>query len=140
MMEFNPDGSIKLPDRLLKQKKDNEFKMKNGLCATIKKEVISAKSPKKCALNIIISEKFTNDDFVMRIYSQFMGSSEVPSKLSRIGKREFEVSIGTCFSRCRDCTNLVNRFREFLEGNLIEIKGSCTFESNRPFCYEDHFD
>lgn len=140
MIEFNPDGSIKLPDRLMKQKKDNEFKMKNGLCATIKKEVISAESPKKCSLNISLSEKFTNDDFVMRIYSQFMGSSEVPSKFTKIGEREFEVSIGTCFSRCRDCTNLVSRFREFLEGNLIEVKGSCSFESNMSFCYEDHFD
>ena len=140
MIEFNPDGSIKLPDGLLKQKKENEFKMKNGLCVTIKKVIISDKSPKKCSLNISLSEKFTNDDFVMRIYSQFMDSSEVPSKLSKIGEREFEVNIGTCFSRCRDCTNLVNRFREFLEGNLIELKGGCTFESNRSFCYEDHFD
>ena len=140
MIEFNPDGSIKLPDRILKQKKDNEFKMKNGLCATIKKEVISTKSPKKCSLNITLSEKFTNDDFVMNLYSQFMDSSEVPSKLSKIGEREFEVEIGTCFSRCRDCTSLVNKFREFLEGNLIEIKGGCSFESNRPFCYEDYFD
>jgi len=140
MIEFNPDGSIKLPDRILKQKKDNEFKMKNGLCATIKKEIISDKSPKKCSLNITLSEKFTNDDFVMNIYSQFMDSSEVPSKLSKIGEREFEVEIGTCFSRCRDCTSLINRFKEFLEGNIIEVKGSCSFESNRSFCYEDYFD
>lgn len=139
-MEFNPDGSIKLPDRLLKQKKDDEFRMKNGLCATIKKEVISTKSPKKCTLSISLSEKFTDDNFVMGIYKQFMDSSEVPSKLSKINNGEFEVSIGTCFSRCRDCNNLVNRFREFLEGNLIEVKGSCSFESNRSFCYEDHFD
>lgn len=140
-MEFNPDGSIKLPDRLLKQKKDNEFRMKNGLCATIKKEIISDKSPKQCSLRITLSEKFANNDFVTNIYSQFMDSSEVPSKFSKINEREFKVEIGTCFSRCRDCASLVNRFREFLEGNLIEVKGGCSFESAKSsFCYEDYFD
>lgn len=141
MVEFNPDGSIKLPDKILKQKKDNEFRMKNGLCVTIKKEVVSDKSPKKCILHVTLSEKLTDDSFVAGIYSHFVNNSEVPSKLSKKDNNELEVEIGTCFSRCKDCTNLLNRFREFLDDNLILEKGSCSFEGrNQPFCYENHFE
>jgi len=141
MAEFNPDGSIKLPGRILKQKKSHEFRMKNGLCVTIKKEIINDKSPKKCALSIQLSEKFNDNSFVARVYSEFMNYSEVPSKLSKENDKEFKVEIGTCFSRCKDCTNLVNKFRGFLEGNIIEEKGSCTYEKKgNVFCYEDYFD
>ncbi|MAE43068.1 hypothetical protein CMO93_04805 [Candidatus Woesearchaeota archaeon] len=141
MIEFNPDGSIKLPDKILKQKRGNEFRMKNGLCVTIKKEVVNDRSPKKCILSVKLSEKFTDDSFVTKVYSQFMNASEVPSKLSKKDKGEFEVEVGTCFSRCKDCTKLVNNFREFLDGNVIEIQGSCSFKGQgRVFCYEDHFE
>ncbi|MAH33536.1 hypothetical protein CL615_04030 [archaeon] len=141
MVEFNSDGSIKLPNVLVQQKKDNEYKMKNGHCITIKKEMVSNQSPKKCMLHIELSERFTDDSFVANIYGQFMANSEVPSKLTKKNEREFEVEIGTCFRRCQDCNNLVRMYREFLDGNIIELKGSCTYEGfNRTFTYEDHFD
>ncbi len=141
MIEFNHDGSVKLPAILSKQKKDNEMRMKDGHCIEIKKEVVSDRSPKKCILNIRLSEKFSDNRFVANIHGHFMNSSEVPSKLSKKDEKNFEVEIGTCFSRCRDCTSLVNRFREFLDGNVIEITGSCAFENkNRAFCYEDYFE
>ncbi len=141
MAEFNADGSIKIPDRLLKQDQNNEFRMKNGLCVTIQKEMVRDRIPKKCVLSVKLSEKFTDDSFITKVYSQFMNSSEVPSKLSKQGEKEFEVEIGSCFSRCRDCTKLINNFRNFLDGNVIEKKGNCTFNPpNKVFCYEDHFE
>ncbi|MBW2976663.1 hypothetical protein KY347_04415 [Candidatus Woesearchaeota archaeon] len=137
---FNPDGSIRLPERILKQQKESEFRMREGLCAAVEKEVVSDKSPKKCILHITLSEKIKDTSFVEGIYSRFMGSSDVPSRLSRKSNNEFEVEIGTCFSRCKDCASLLNRFREFLDGNVILKKGSCSYEErNQPFCYEDYF-
>ena len=139
MIEFNPDGSIKLPERLAKQKQEEEYKLKKERCILIKREVISGISPKKCALHIRISEAFAGNSFIDEVYKYFNSSSQVPSKLIKINDREFDVEIGTCFSRCRDCSSLVSRFREYLDGNIIENKGSCPFESRQQFCYEDYF-
>ena len=66
MVEFNSDGSIKLPNVLVQQKKDNEYKMKNGHCITIKKEMVSDQSPKKCMLHIELSERFTDDSIMLQ--------------------------------------------------------------------------
>jgi hypothetical protein len=141
MIEFNSDGSIKLPDRIMKQNADNEFRMKNGFCLTIKKEIVNDKSPKKCVLHVILSEKIKDEGFVADIYSQFNSSSQVPSKLSRKSDREFDIELGTCFSRCTDCTKLINRLMEFADGNVILEKGGCSFGAERnKFCYEDYFE
>ena len=67
-----------------------------------------------------------------------MQTSEVPTKLKEISEKEFEVEIGTAFRRCSDCTNLISRLRNFLDGNVIENKGSCTLKE-REFVYEDYF-
>ena len=65
----------------------------------------------------------------------------VPCKLNIVNEKEFEVEIGTDLRRCTDCCSLVGRYREFLDGNLIEEKGTCTFEGrSRNFSYEDYFD
>lgn len=84
-MEFNPDGSIKLPATLAKKNEDDKQRM--------------------------------------------------------IDTKNFEVEIGTDFRRCTDCTSLLNKYREFLDQNLIEKKGNCTFEGRRStFCEEDCFE
>jgi len=139
MVEFNPDGSIKLPERLAKQKQEEEYKLQKEKCILIKKEIINSISPKKCVLHIRLSEAFADNSFIEEVYKYFNSSSKVPSKLIKVNDREFDVEIGTCFSRCRDCNSLVSRFREYLDGNVIENKGSCPFESRQQFCYEDYF-
>ena len=141
MVEFNPDGSIKLPEHLAKKKQEDEYRLQKGRCILIKKELISDRSPKKCSLHIKLSEAFSDNNFVDVIYKYFNENSEVPSKLIKLNDKEFDVEIGTCFSRCRDCNSLVARFRDHLDGNIIEDKGSCTFEGRKQsFCYEDHFE
>ena len=62
--------------------------------------------------------------------------------LIRLSEKEFKVKIGTCFRRCSDCSSLISRYREFIDWNIIELHGSCTFSQNRGsnFYYEDHFD
>jgi transcriptional accessory protein Tex/SPT6 len=142
MVEFNADGSLKLPDWLANQKAENEAKLKTQKCIKIKKQVVSSRTPKSCALNITLSDAFSDNRFIETIYNYFREKSEVPSKLIKINEKEFKVEIGTCFRRCSDCNNLVRRFREFLEGCIIEDNGSCTYENKLQsnFCYEDYFD
>jgi len=141
IIEFNQDGSIKLPEHLAKKKQEEQHRLKKGKCILIKKELVNGRSPKKCSLHIRLSEAFSDNSFVERIYRYFSENSEVPSKLIKLNDKEFDVEIGTCFSRCSNCNSLVSRFREHLDGNVIEDKGSCSFEGRKQsFCYEDHFE
>jgi hypothetical protein len=143
MFEFNPDGSLKLPDTLIKAKSEKEERMKKGNCILIKKELVSFFAPKKCVLHLVLSEGIKDNRFVENVYKYFCENASVLTKIKKIDEKEFEIEIGTDFKRCSDCDQLVARFRDFLDGNLIEEKGNCNYEGrtrNNNFCYEDHFE
>jgi hypothetical protein len=136
MVEFNPDGSIKLPASLAANLARKEMKLKKERCILVKKELVDFK-PKKCVLHIKVSEVFEDAGFVSAIFRSLQ--RDTPAKLIKIDEREFDIEIGTDFKRCSDCKALVRRFREYLEGNMIEEKGSCTLKE-KDFYYEDYFD
>ena len=140
MVEFNPDGSIKLPEQYAKNKEENKQKLKHQRCIKIKRDLVSFSAPKKCILRITISESLNDIRFIKTIYDEFKQRAAVPNKLIKINDKQFNVEIGTDFRRCSDCNSLINSYREFLE-NIIEVKGSCQFEGRKKnFCYEDYFD
>lgn len=142
MAEFNEDGSIKLPDWMQKNKSENEAKLRTQRCIKIKKQIINDRPPKSCELNITLSEAIKDNKFIETIYNYFREKSEVPSKLIKVNEKEFRVEIGTCFRRCSDCSSLISRFREYLDGNIIEVQGACSYKDRQQsdFCYEDYFD
>jgi hypothetical protein len=139
-MQFNPDGSLKLSSKTLQQKKIDEDRMKNSRCILIKKDIVNFSAPKKCVLHLKLSDAFADNRFVETTYNYFKENAKVPSRFIKINEKEFDIEIGTDFRRCSDCSSLVNRYREFLDGNIIEQKGNCTYEGFRNFSYEDHFD
>ena len=142
MVEFNEDGSIKLPDWMAKKQSENNSKLKTQRCIKIKKQIVNDRTPKACALIITLSDAFSDNRFIQTTYNFFREKSEVPTKLIKISEKEFKVEIGTCFRRCSDCSNLIKRFKEYLDGNIIEEKGGCTYRDNQQsnFAYEDYFD
>ncbi len=140
MIEFNPDGSLKLPRILAKQKEDSINRMKTSRCIKIRREVVSAYAPKKCVLKITLSDALLDNRFIMTCYAYFNQKAVTPNALRKIDEKTFEVEIGSDFRRCSDCNSLITRYREFLCGNIIEEKGSCTFEGRKSFSYEDYFD
>ena len=141
MVEFNEDGSLKLPERFAKKKAENEDRMKKGRCIKVVREVVDHKAPKKCRLSIVLSKAIVDNKFIENIYNFFREKSSTPMKITKINEREFSVEIGTDFRRCSDCSALIKRYKEFLDGNLIDEKGSCTYEiRTQNFCYEDYFD
>jgi hypothetical protein len=81
----------------------------------------------------------TDNRFIYTIYSDFNQKSSVPSSLRKIDDKNFEVEIGSDFRRCSDCTSLIAKYREFLSGNVIDEKGTCTYEGRKSFSYEDYF-
>ena len=141
MVEFNPDGSIKLPAKFLAMKEQNLDKMKNQRCLKITKEILSSRSPKKCLLRITLSDPIQDNRFIATIHDYFSQNSSVPSRLKKLDEKTFEIEIGTDFRRCTDCTTLIGRYREFLDGNVLEEKKGCTFSTINPsFCDEDYFE
>ena len=141
MVEFNPDGSLKLPGKLAKKEEENANKMRSQRCIRVKRDVVNFSAPKKCVLHITLSNSFTDNRFIETIYGYFRERATTPNKLIKIGDREFDVEIGTDFRRCTECQSLIGEFREFLHGNIIDVKGNCTFEGQiRNFAYEDYFD
>ena len=143
MVEFNPDGSLKMPSALIASRQEKEERMKKGNCLLINKEVISFRPPKKCVLHLRLSKALKDNRFIENIYRYFCENSSVPTKIRCLNEKGFDIEIGTDFKRCSDCNKMVSRFKEFLDGNVIEEKGNCTYESsskNNNFCYEDHFE
>ncbi|MBT4351978.1 hypothetical protein HOD20_05600 [archaeon] len=141
MFEFNPDGSIKVPEAVSKKNEDEARKMKYQRCIKIERDLVSTYSPKKCMLHITLSDAFNDNRFIENIYKQFLQRAEVPTKLIKINDKEFNIEVGTDFRRCSDCTSLRNEYREFLDGNFIDKKGSCTFAGRKAnFEFEDYFD
>ena len=139
MIEFNPDGSLKLPGHMIKQNEAKLNKLKNQKCIKIQRELINITPPKKCRLSITLSEAITDNRFIENIYAQLNQNFTTPMKLNKINEKQYELEIGTEFKRCTECNTLINNYREFLEGNLIDEKGKCTFQIRRNFCYEDYF-
>ncbi|MFH1972415.1 MAG: hypothetical protein ABIJ18_02960 [archaeon] len=139
MMEFNSDGSLKLPEQMTRKKEENKEKLKKQRCILVKREIVSFSAPKKCVLQITLSDALHDNRFIETIYNYFKEKASVPHKLNKINEKQFEIEIGTDLKRCTDCNHLVNEYREFFEGNIIEEKGSCTFEGRKNFCYEDYF-
>ena len=129
MVEFNPDGSIKLPSKLVKAKVDMETRMQTTKCIKIEKEVLSDNSPKKCVLHITLSKAFPNGTIVENVYSFFQKDAETPSKLIRRNDYEWDIEIGTSYKRCTECFDIINRFKAYLEDNVLVDKGTCNFES-----------
>lgn len=141
MVQFNPDGSIKLPEQFARNKQDNIEKLKSRRCIKITRQVVSFTAPKKCILHITLSEAIKDNRFIETIYTYFREKATVPNKIEKLNDKEFKVEVGTDFRRCSDCNSLINQYREFLDGNIIEDKGSCQYEGRlRNFSYEDYFD
>ncbi|MDA1197144.1 MAG: hypothetical protein O2779_04225 [Nanoarchaeota archaeon] len=140
-MEFNPDGSIKLPSYAIKKKQNDKFRLTSAHCLQVTKEVVDFHAPKKCTLHIKLSDKIQDTSFVRNIHKRFDAYAEVPTKIKQIGEKEFDVEIGTCFRRCTDCTKFIGMLKEHMVGNVIENKGNCTFEPyQKNFEFEDYFD
>ena len=137
MVEFNPDGSIKLPEQFAR----NNEKLKSNRCIRIKREIVNFSAPKKCILHITLSEVITDNRFVENMFNEFKSRASVPCSFKKINEKQFDIQIETDFRRCTDCNSLINEYREFLGGGVIDEKGGCTFEGmKKNFSYEDYFE
>ena len=138
MVEFNSDGSIKLPDKLQKIRIEQDDKLKNTRCILIKKDVVRFEAPKKCMLNLQISEKISDVRFIGHIINGLKTETEI-KLITDID--QFGIEIGTSYKRCSDCQRIIGEIREHLSGSIILHNGNCPMENKKPnFSYDDYFD
>jgi len=136
MIGFNSDGSVIIPGAIAESKQKREIRLSKERCILVRKELVDFK-PKKCVLHIRVSDAFSDSAFVSSVFNSV--NLTVSAKLVKINEKEFTIEIGTDFKRCSDCTMLLNRFREYLDGSLIEDRGSCSMKE-RAFGYDDYFE
>ena len=125
-MEFNADGSLKLSGSVNKKFEDDLHKMSNTRCVKITRNITRTFSPKLCTLTIEASPH-VDPNFVEKTFGFFSRRVDSTVKFTKLSSSEFQVTVGGEFSRCRDCMLLSYMFREYLNGNIIEKKGTCSF-------------
>ncbi len=122
-MEFNPDGSLRIPGQYRKEKKG----------VNIRKDIVSEYAPKKCVLSVT-----GKMDRVAPIVTAFSGQTPIKKLRTEDG---FEVEIGSDFARCSDCRELVFRISSACGGDCSVDEGTCTYKGRQQqFSYEDYFD
>lgn len=126
-MEFNADGSLKLSGSANQRIQDNSFKMENSRCIKLSKDMTRSYSPKLCTISLDASPQIESN-FIERTFGFFSKRVDSTVKLIKLSPSEFQVTIGGEFSRCRDCQLLTSMFKDYLNGNVIEKKGNCTFK------------
>jgi hypothetical protein len=139
MIEFNNDGSIRLPGNILDEKRKKDYRMASTRCARIRKEVVSSYAPKKCILHVTLSDAIKDGQYMESAFNRLKAGFETPVKLIPGVEKEYHFEIGTNFKRCSECNKILAMITEMFDGNIILDKGSCTLKE-REFCYEDHFD
>ncbi len=126
--EFNPDGSLKVPESLAKEKEDNDKIFENEPCIRVIRDQVSSVTPLKCELTIEASDKLINFKRIEDLYDLATGKFKHAAKLSiqKINDKKYVVKIISGQFRCSWCED----FRKYL-GEEMGVKvlnyGSCFF-------------
>lgn len=129
-MQFNPDGSLRLSVQAQAKQDEEATKMQTEKCALVKRCVINHNAPKKCLIQLKLSDQVTDSKFVEMFYSKYKEQTSTPTSLRKLSDKEFELEVGSDFKRCADCNRFIGHFRETLPGRVIDKKGNCTFQGH----------
>jgi hypothetical protein len=124
-VEFNPDGSIKLPGKV-KNKVNVESIFRNHPAISVRRRQISTYNPLRCELIIKASDKVTNPSRIESLFNSARGKFKHMSQLSirERNPHEYVVKIVSGSFRCSWC----EKFRLYL-GKEMNVKliqeGTC---------------
>lgn len=125
-IEFNMDGSIKLPESMVKKKENDDKIFQDEPSIRLIINQISSVTPLTCELQIQASDKLENFDKIELIYNQATGKFRHMANLSirKVNDKEYIVTIISGMYRCSWCKD----FRTFIEKEM-KVKvinwGSC---------------
>ena len=129
-MEFNPDGSLKLTGSAQAKIQSEKRKMNTEKAVLVKRCVISHTAPKKCSVQLTLSDSIENTSFVEQFFLNYKKEVSTPTTLRVTSNKEFEFEVGSNFKRCHDCNKFIGHFRELYPGNVIDKRGNCTFKGH----------
>ncbi|HME86894.1 MAG TPA: hypothetical protein VKE88_00595 [Candidatus Nanoarchaeia archaeon] len=119
MVEFNPDGSIKLPSRMLKQAEENNTVFESRPSFRILRNQTSTITPLTCELTIETS-KHLDPSVVERVFNQTKENFRTDAGLSIT---QFEgkhiVKIVSGFNRCNWCHAFLNNLSDTANARII---------------------
>ena len=115
-VEFNPDGSIKLPEKIIKQREDSDNIFRNEQSIRVIKNQVSSVTPLECELIIEASDKLPDPERIKSIYTRATGKFRhlAQLRIQKINDRKYVVTIISGQYRCSWCEN----FREYLEKEM----------------------
>ncbi|MFH1064704.1 MAG: hypothetical protein V1729_06480 [Candidatus Woesearchaeota archaeon] len=126
-IEFNPDGSIKLPTKMASRRiaQDNTFD--NYPCVRVTRDQISHSTPLKCDLIVDVSPKFMYPNRIETMYefARDRFPHEANMKMVKEGNRRYVISIISGRLRCSWCQAFRNHLQNNLECRFLQ-GGSCS--------------
>jgi len=134
-IDFNPDGSIKLPKRIIKEREDDDKIFRDEPSIRVTRNQISSITPLKCELTIEASNKLINPKRIKLIYNSASGKFKHMSQLSiqKIHNRKYVVRIISGRFRCSWCNNFRRYLKKEMNVKIINY-GSCfDYTSSRKY-------
>lgn len=127
-IEFNPDGSMKLPENIVKKREDDEKIFREEPSIRITRDQISQITPLKCELTIGASDKLKNPERIESFYNYAKSAFEHMAQLSiqKLSDKEYVVTIVSGQFRCSWCENFRKHLGKELNAKIIN-QGSCFY-------------
>lgn len=124
--KFNPDGSLKLPERIIKKRETDDRIFKEEPSIRIIRKEISPVTPLKCALTIEASTKLANPEKIKSIFYSATGKFRHMAKLRirELYKGKYIVTIISGQFRCSWCENFIEYLEKEMNAKIINW-GSC---------------
>lgn len=128
-LEFNCDGSLKVPNGFVKKLVDSDEVFKDDKAIRIVKKMVSCVNPLKCELLISCSNKFEEVGVVEKLFRSATGKFRHMAQLSfnKVNSYEFKVSIVSGQYRCSWCENFINYLGEKTDCKIIDETSCMSF-------------
>ncbi len=119
MVEFNSDGSIKLPGRMTRQQEENDVIFSSRPSFKMLRNQTSTITPLTCELHIEAS-KHVNPNIIESVFNQAKNNFRTDAGLS-IRKEEgrYIVKIVSGFNRCNWCHHFINSLSDSADARII---------------------
>ena len=126
-IEFNPDGSIKLPDRMINKRKQEDEVFESRPAIRITRDQVSYVTPLKCELSIEASPLLGNPQRIKALfeYAEERFRHEANLSITKEHEKKYVITIISGKFRCTWCQTFRNYLQNSLDCRMIQ-KGSCS--------------
>lgn len=130
-MKFNEDGSLKLPEGVVKRKDDNEQIFLSEPAIKVVRDMVSMETPLKCVLRLECNDKVPDFERVDELFTAATGKFRHMSdlRISKVDDKNFDVAIVSGQYRCSWCDDFLNFIKSEMGLKMID-ETSCMSYTN----------